>query len=112
MSEDFSDEEDKAIHSRNSKLKRKPRGMSNKMINEQKEPISSEDLNIKSNDSGDCPICGEVNLCLLIICQMSDIHIYIPFKIFCASWALNHACSYRKSFFFTKTCHRQTHQNY
>ena len=77
MSEDFSDEEDKAIHRRNSKLKRKPRGMSNKMINEQKEPISSEDLNIKSNDSGDCPICGEVNLCLLIICQMSDIHTHL-----------------------------------
>ena len=70
MSEDFSEEEDKAIARRNSKVKRKPRGMSNKMINEQKEQISSEDLNIKTTDSGDCPICGEVNLCLLIICQI------------------------------------------
>ena len=67
-SEDFSEEEDKAILRRNSKIKRKPRGMSNKMI--QQEQISSEDLNIKSTDSGDCPICGEVNLCFLIICQM------------------------------------------
>ena len=58
-SEDFSEEEDKAILRRNSKIKRKPRGMSNKMI--QQEQISSEDLNIKSTDSGDCPICGEVD---------------------------------------------------
>ena len=74
MSEDFSEEEDKAILRRNSnisKVKRKPRGMSNKMINEQKEQISSEDLNIKTTDSGDCPICGEVALCLIIF------HIYI-----------------------------------
>ena len=59
MSEDFSEEEDKAILRRNSKVKRKPRGMSNKMINEQKEQISSE--GIKTTDSGDCPICGEVD---------------------------------------------------
>ena len=67
-SEDFSDEEDKAIARRNSKVKRKPRGMSNKMINEQKEQISTE--GIKTTDSGDCPICGEVDLCLFIICQI------------------------------------------
>ena len=67
-SEDFSEEEDKAIARKNSKVKRKPRGMSNKMINEQKEQISSE--GIKTTDSGDCPICGEVDLCLLSICQI------------------------------------------
>ena len=70
-SEDFSDEEDKAIHRRNSnksKIKRKPRGISNNMLNEQKEQISAEDY--KTTDSGDCPICGEVDLCLLIIFQI------------------------------------------
>ena len=27
----------------------------------------------------------------------------IPFKIFCASWALNHICRHRKSYFFHST---------
>jgi hypothetical protein len=67
MSEYFSEEEDKAILRRNSKVKRKPRGMSNKMINKQKKLKKGKNHPEKTTADGQpteikittfiCPIC-------------------------------------------------------